>query len=342
MRADRLCVLALGLLLHSGVCLQGQTLALPTDNDAFLRGNPSAFYQYVDRTFEGEKSSPWEGGQFGFVRNPARLGGGLLYTRFHEGLDIKPVSRGSNGDPLDEVRAMADGVVVHTSETSSHSNYGRYVVVRHDWKDGSFFSLYAHLRTIGVERGRRVTAGQTLGVLGYTGAGIDQRRAHVHVELNLFLSSRFEAWHDACFTSPNHHGVYNGLNLIGLDLAALFQAQQKSRSTGAADIVRRTDAYFTVAVPGNAPMEIAKNYPWLNEGRTLGSPGSWEITFSRWGLPLKVSPGSREVTAPVVTSVAKSSVPHSYNTRGLLGGSGSSASLSDSGLRFVRLVSGLH
>ncbi len=319
----------------------GQSLVLPTDNDAFLRGNPSAFYQYVDRTFEGEKSSPWQGGQFGFVRNPARVGGGLLYTRFHEGLDIKPLRRSENGDPLDEVRAMADGVVVHTSETSSQSNYGRYVVVRHDWSDGPFYSLYAHLRTISVQRGQKVGAGMPVGVLGYTGAGIDQRRAHVHVELNLFLSSEFEAWHDACFTSPNHHGVYNGLNLIGLDLAALFQAQQKNRSTAASEIVRRADPYFSVAVPGSAPVEIAENYPWLREGGSTGTPASWEITFSRWGLPLKVKPGSREVTEPVVISVAKSSVPHSYNTRGLLGGSGSAASLSSSGMRFVRLVAGL-
>ena len=328
--------------LIGAISSSGQTLVLPTTNDAFLRGTPAAFYQYVDRNFEGQTSSPWEGGQFGFVRNPARVGGGLLYTRFHEGLDIKPVSRGSNGDPLDEVRAMAAGQVVHASETSSHSNYGRYVVVRHDWKEGPFYSLYAHLKTLQVSRGQRVQAGESLGLMGYTGVGIDQRRAHVHVELNLFLSSRFEAWHDAHFNTPNHHGVYNGLNLIGLDLAELFLSQKKRSSISAADIVKKTEAYFTVAVPGHSALEIGKNYAWLREGVSLGRPASWEVTFSRWGLPLKIKPTSREVTSPVVVSVAKSSVPHSYNTRGLLSGSGSSAALTDSGLRFVNLVAGLH
>jgi murein DD-endopeptidase MepM/ murein hydrolase activator NlpD len=322
--------------------VRGQKLTLPTGNDAFLRGNPSGFYQYVDRNFEGQASSPWQGGQFGFVRNPRRLGGGLLYTRFHEGLDIKPLNRAGNGDPLDEVRAMADGVVVHVSATSSHSNYGRYVVVRHDWSDGPFYSLYAHLRTIAVSAGEKVRAGRSLGILGYTGVGINQRRAHVHVELNVFLSSRFETWHDACFSSPNYHGVYNGLNMIGLDLASLFEAQQRSSSTSAADIIEKTEAYFTVAVPGHARMEIAKNYRWLRSGISLRRPASWEITFSRWGLPLKVRPGSREVSEPQIVSVAKSSVPHSYNTRGLLSGSGQSASLSQSGRRFVLLAAGLH
>jgi hypothetical protein len=79
-----------------------------------------------------------------------------------------------------------------------------------------------------------VKAGTTLGILGYTGSGIDQRRAHVHVELNLFLSSRFEAWHAANFATPNHHGVFNGLNLIGLDLQALYLAQQKNPAITAA------------------------------------------------------------------------------------------------------------
>lgn len=322
--------------------MSAQTLVLPTDNDAVLEGAPSSFYQYVDRNFEGQRSSPWEGGQFGFVRNPARVGGQLLYTRFHEGLDIKPVSRAGNGDPLDEVRAMAAGQVVHANETSSRSNYGRYVVVRHDWREGSFFSLYAHLQTIRVSVGQKVGAGDAVGVLGYTGVGLDQRRAHLHAELNLFWSSRFESWHDQNFNTPNHHSVYNGMNLIGLDLAAVFLEQKKRPSTTVAEVLQKTEPYFTVAIPGSAPLEIRKNYPWLGGGGSLLRPASWEVTFSRWGLPLKIEKGSREVAEPTVISVKKSSIPHSYNTRGLLTGSGSSAGFSSSGMNFIRLVSGLH
>ena len=47
-------------------------LQLPTDNDALLTGKPEKFYMYVDRTFEGETSKPWTGGQYGFVRNMIR------------------------------------------------------------------------------------------------------------------------------------------------------------------------------------------------------------------------------------------------------------------------------
>ena len=55
--------------------------------------------------------------------------------------------------------------------------------------------------------------------MGHTGEGLNQARAHVHLELNLMLSRQFEAWHEASFKNePNHHGLYNGLNLVGIDI----------------------------------------------------------------------------------------------------------------------------
>src|SRR5689334_11829798 len=67
----------------------------PTQNRALLRGDGEGFYMFVDRDFNGEKSTPWEGGQYGFVRDPRVTSGGLVYTRFHEGADIKPLERSS-------------------------------------------------------------------------------------------------------------------------------------------------------------------------------------------------------------------------------------------------------
>ncbi len=82
-------------------------LVLPTDNDALFSGDGAAFYQYVERDYKGAKSTPWEGGRYGFVRDPVDTAGGTVYTRFHEGIDIRPLHRDTNGDPLDEVRAIA-------------------------------------------------------------------------------------------------------------------------------------------------------------------------------------------------------------------------------------------
>ena len=66
---------------------EGLNLALPTENDALFNGGGADFYQHILRDFKGEVSRPWQGGQYGFVRNPQETGAGLIYTRFHEGLE---------------------------------------------------------------------------------------------------------------------------------------------------------------------------------------------------------------------------------------------------------------
>src|SRR5260370_40884233 len=82
-------------------------LALPTDNDALFRGGGPEFYQYIERDYKGEKSTPWEGGQYGFVRDPVETAQGIVYTRFHEGIDIRALKRDARCEPLDEGRAIA-------------------------------------------------------------------------------------------------------------------------------------------------------------------------------------------------------------------------------------------
>ena len=134
-------------------------------------GDGAAFYQYVERDYKGVKSTPWEGGKYGFVRDPTDTAGGVVYTRFHEGIDIRPLHRDANGDPLDEVRAIADGRVVHTNLVPGYSNYGKYVVIEHHWDGSNYYSLYGHLSSIAVQSGEMVKRGQRIAVMGYTGTG---------------------------------------------------------------------------------------------------------------------------------------------------------------------------
>src|SRR5437763_15398936 len=188
-------------------------LVLPTDNDALFSGDGPAFYQYVERNYKGAKSTPWEGGQYGFVRDPTDTAGGIVYTRFHEGVDIRPLHRDPRGEPLDEVRAIADGKVVHTNLVPGYSNYGKYVVIEHHWGGSSYYSLYGHLSSIAVQPGDVAKRGQRIAVMGYTGTGLNQERAHLHLELDLMFSRQFEAWHNAFFRNdPNHNGIYKDFN----------------------------------------------------------------------------------------------------------------------------------
>src|SRR3954470_4270722 len=128
----------------SDVSAEPLDLALPTDNDALFHGGGPEFYQYVERDYKGVKSTPWEGGQYGFVRDPVETKAGIVYTRFHEGIDIRPLQRDAQGEPLDEVRAIAGGKVVHISQVAGYSNYGKYVVIEHEWDGSKYYSLYGH------------------------------------------------------------------------------------------------------------------------------------------------------------------------------------------------------
>ncbi len=316
------------------------TWVLPTDNDALFRNDGPGFYMFVDRNFEQQVTTPWEGGQYGFVRGPVKFGDRMVLMAFHEGVDIAPVKRDATGEPLDEVRSISDGEVVHTSPSPGASNYGRYIVVKHDWGQGPFCSLYAHLASIRVQPGEKVQPGTVLGIMGHTGAGIDRRRSHVHLELNLMLSSRFEEWHSKNFRpSPNAHGIWNGLNLSGLNVAEFFLAHRKNPALSAADFVKQTESAWKVLIPRKGELELLKNYPWVGEGVEQPSP-SWELTLAESGLPVSVKPSAIAVAKPQITWVRDRGMPHGYYTRGYVAGSGSTGTLTSSGTRFVELLSG--
>lgn len=315
-------------------------LQLPTDNTALFGDSPQKFYMYTNRTFEGVSSTPWQAGQYGFVRNMVRTPEGIIGSKFHEGVDIRPVKRDSSGRPLDEVRSIGTGVVAYTCPTSSRSNYGKYVVIEHNWGDGPMFSLYAHLAEISVAPGQRVLQGSKIGKMGYTGAGLNRTRAHLHLELGFLLSLRFEDWHHAFLGGTNHHGIHNGLNLSGLDIAGLYKELRKTPRISIPEFVRRTPVYYKVACARKGPLEIVERYPWLKKGDHTQPSPCWEIAFTASGLPLSVAPSHRVVSRPTVTYVRTTRAKHEYFTIKRLVGTGRRASLSASGLRYLKLIAG--
>ncbi len=313
-------------------------LALPTENDAILHGGGAAFYQYIVRDFKGAKSTPWEGGQYGFVRNPVETRTGLVYTRFHEGIDIRPLRRAANGEPLDLVRAIADGTVVYVNLAAAASNYGRYVVVEHRWDGASYYSLYAHLASAVVKPGAKVARGDQLGVMGHTGEGLDQARAHVHLELNLLLGRRFESWYDAFYKNePNRHSIYNGINLAGLDVARLYLALRKTPALSIPDFLSGEEMFYKVTIPALPNFDLPQRYPWLLRNAPETRPPAWEISFNRAGVPLLVEPKQTPVTAPVLSFVRKRGGDYADATRGVVGGSGDHPQLTENGERLMRL-----
>lgn len=316
-------------------------LVLPTDNDAIFSDDPSQFYMYTTRNFEGVASKPWSGGAYGFTRNQKRTSAGIIMTRLHEGIDIRPVRRDASGEPLDEVRAIAHGTVVYVSDAPGASNYGRYVVVHHDWGYGPFFSLYAHLGAAGVSAGEPIRAGEPLGKMGYTGAGINKERAHVHVELNMILSDHFKRWYDRHFTTKNRHGIFNGFNLTGMDIAGLLIAHRANPNLTLPEFLSsHTEVHYKVLIPKTGGLPFLRRYPFLaRDFDKVANPTSWEIAFAASGVPLEIRPSDRTLSSPIVTYVKPTTGNHSDLTVGRLTGTGDSATLTPSGSRYMQLVS---
>ena len=314
-------------------------LVLATPNKEIFGPDGSKFYMYTDRTFEGKPSKPWEGGKYGYVRNPKRTSSGILYSKFHEGIDIKPISRDSRGVPLDKIRSISHGKVVHTSRSAGASNYGRYVVIEHDWGYGKFYSLYAHLADISCKNGQIVRSGTSIGTLGYTGDGINKTRAHLHLELNLMISKKFGSWYRKHYVSPNKHGLYNGINLAGIDIANLYKEYRRNPLISLPEFISKTETYWKILVPNKGIPLIMKSYPWLASrlSEAVNNP-SWEISMSPSGIPLKIEPNDKKVKSPIISWVKYSATPHSWNTRSRLTGTKNTAKLTSSGQRFVQLL----
>jgi murein DD-endopeptidase MepM/ murein hydrolase activator NlpD len=315
-------------------------LALPTDNDTIFHGGGAAFYQYIERDYHGEKSTPWEGGQYGFVRDPEQTGNGIVYTRFHEGIDIRPVHRDDNGEPRDEIRAIADGKVVYTSPVAGHSNYGKYIVIEHRFDGSPYYSLYGHLSRIDVRTGETVQRGQHIAVMGYTGVGINRERAHVHLELNLMLNHNFEEWYAAFHYrgDPNYHGIYNGINLTGLDIARLYLELREKPSLTIPQFLGEEAVYFKVALPNSRHFELPKRYPWMLSGAASGEARSWIVSFTRSGLPLKIEPGDRKLKEPELVYVKPSLGSASYLVDGIAAGPTAQAHLTEHGKQMLELL----
>ena len=314
-------------------------LALPTANTALYSGDLEKFYQSVERDFQGEKTTPWEGGQYGFVRDPEETAAGIVYTRFHEGIDIKPLQRDANGVPLDPVMAIGDGVVAYTNDVPGFSNYGKYVVVDHLWGGCHYYSLCAHLSAITVRAGQHVTKGQQIGVMGFTGVGITLERAHVHFEINLMLSSAFDAWHTTYYPDDvNHHVNFNGINLAGFNVAKFFLALKKDPSLTVPGFLSREETYYKVIIPRSSHFDLPRFYPWMLAEKPDAEPVSWEISFTQSGVPLHIAPSARQVEGPVLSWIKPSPINYSMLTRDVVTGKGDHGELSVSGLHLMKLL----
>lgn len=97
--------------------------------------------------------------------------------RFHHGIDIR-AKRGT------KVYAASNGVVEFAG---TMSGYGRIVIVRH----GTFKSAYAHLNTIEVSKGQKVSQSSIIGEVGTSGRTTGP---HLHFEVRTLADKSFDPY----------------------------------------------------------------------------------------------------------------------------------------------------
>jgi hypothetical protein len=189
-----------------------------------------------------------------------------------------------------------------------------------------------------VQPGERVKRGEPIAVMGYTGTGINRERAHVHLEICLMFSREFEAWYNTFFRNdPNRHDLYNGMNLAGLDVARLYLALRKNPALTIPEFLAGEETFYKVALPKARHFDLPALYPWmLASGKRGGS--SWEVSFARSGVPLRIEPGDKRVTQPELSYVKNNSAECSYLTRDVVSGRGANAHLSGYGAQLMRLL----
>jgi murein DD-endopeptidase MepM/ murein hydrolase activator NlpD len=267
----------------SGIAALAERIEIswPTPNDAWAKGR--GYESWVQPTVSGEPTS----GLWGSVRSSG--------TQFHEGLDIKPVSRDKRGEPLDKVSAAMDGIVRNISSRAGESSYGRYIVIEHPGVSPAVYTLYAHLAKIepGIVEGTNVKRGQIIATMGHSSGGytIPVDRSHLHFEIGLMLTQDFQSWYSwKKFGSPNQQGLWNGMNLMGIDPREFMEKWRGHRVDNFEEYFAKKDSAVRLRVVTARIPDFVRRYPALLSKPIDGLIGGWEVQCDVTGLPFSWTP----------------------------------------------------
>ena len=95
------------------------------------------------------------------------------YSSGHKAIDVSSGPVPVLGKPA----VAADGGVVIEASTGWNGGYGTVVKIQHS---NGLITVYAHLQTLKVVKGQKVSAGQTIGLIGNTGRSFGP---HLHFEV---------------------------------------------------------------------------------------------------------------------------------------------------------------
>lgn len=254
--------------------------SFPVDNPNFKLNKP--IETFIQPTASGLPIS----GTFGCVRNSGK--------KFHEGIDLKSIQKDKKNNPLDPIFAIWPGKVVHLG--TQPGAYGLYVVIEHTDFEPSLYTLYAHLAKIDsrLKVGDSVQQGAFIGTMGHSSTStIPKERAHLHFEIGVQLSNRFDSWYKRQnFSVPNAQGPWNGLNLIGIDPLDFFEGFREGRIDNLKTYLQALPTAFTVTIPYAGVPFFVDHYPSLVTEPLVSNKliKGWKVDFTWYGFPKSWTP----------------------------------------------------
>ncbi|WP_156288468.1 murein hydrolase activator EnvC family protein [Oceanobacillus salinisoli] len=137
-----------------------------------LSSGTSGFNSSSNSDSGQQKSSGSRGGLFAWPTDGGYISSGMgpRWGRSHNGTDIARTDRST----IPPIYSVLEGVV--ESASFNNGGYGNTVVIRHS---NGMKTLYAHLSSISVSTGQKVSKGQKIGVMGSTGRSTG---IHLHLE----------------------------------------------------------------------------------------------------------------------------------------------------------------
>jgi murein DD-endopeptidase MepM/ murein hydrolase activator NlpD len=258
---------------------------LPTANRALFEpgGGPRFYVGTVGKT--------WAAGAFGCTRSDG--------WQMHEGLDIRSLERDSKGESIDPILAVADGTVKYVNRSAGRSNYGLYAILEHQIEGVRLYSLYAHLSSFvsGLKPGQAVRAGDRIGTMGRTAntrQGISRERAHLHLELAVMVTDRFEVWHRQYYAGQkNYHGVWHGINFLAIDAGRLFLDQERQGNNFSLQRFLQSQPVLFRVLVRDSDFPFLRHNPGLVSPPTPGLSGrvaGYELHLNYNGVPIKAIP----------------------------------------------------
>ena len=163
-------------------------------NPKTLEYNLNDFKEFNDDIFNELKNSGMSWGIGKYLeerRNILRGSINIINEKriYHLGLDIiVPYSS--------VVFCPLDGTVYKLGKETQKGNYGGYLVIKHEIKDQTFYSLYGHLKTPHkVKLGQELVAGQEIGKIGKeSDSGGWFCHLHLQIITQKAMNERYSEW----------------------------------------------------------------------------------------------------------------------------------------------------